>query len=698
MVMQWTVLSYAFVVGMAATVNPCGAAMLPVYLTWFTGSEAGRPSSAVRRVPRAVVAGLAATAGFVAVFATAGALVSAGVAGFMQVVPEAGAAVGVALVMIGVFAVAGRPLRLRLPGLGRPLGGSRRGARAMVGFGVSYALASLGCTLPVFLAGVAGAFTRHGVVDGFEAFVAYGLGMGAVLTALTVVVAVVPRAKFRRMRAFSARLERPAGVLLCLVGAYLVYYWVADLAGAQSTSAPIAAMDEAAAWLAGAFSAAGPLLGLGLAGAIAAAVVAARWIDTARRRRTARPADLVHEPASAVPATNLPAPPVRHPRGRRAAPFLAAGLVAAAIAVLIAGGLLAWGPSTSASPSTAAAAAAPVSPAIQQMLGFDWLSGAPQQPPPFTLTDQHGHPTSLSSFRGKAVILTFNDNHCQELCPLYAGDVRAAVADLGPLADQVAFVAVNVNPFFPTVASDVAFDRVHGLSTVPEWHYLTGPLPELGAVWHAYGEQPIIGPDDSVNHDPTIEFIGPNGNVRALGSYGPGSADATRWGYALATVAETLLGVHTQLAAHTLSPPPASPAAGAPNFTLAALGASHARVSLQDLRGHLVVLNFFASWCSACQSEAAGLASAADRLPATVRMVGIDVSDSRASADAFVDRYHLGYPVGFDAQGEVAAAYGVSGLPTTIFVSPLGRVVARHVGAITPSALTHQITQLLGKT
>ena len=273
------------------------------------------------------------------------------------------------------------------------------------------------------------------------------------------------------------------------------------------------------------------------------------------------------------------------------------------------------------------------------------------------------------------------------------------MADLGPLARRVAFVGINVNPFYPSVAADVAFDRAHGLSALPEWHFLTGPLPKLKAVWHAYGAQPITGPDNSVSHASELEFVGPSGKLQGLGSYDASSGDATRWGYALATVAEDLLGVHAQVAAHTLSPAPSAPATAAPSFSLPGLGAAAAtKVSLEGLQGRLVVLNFFASWCSACQSEAAGLASVAQHLPAKVALVGVDINDARSSASAFIDRYHLGYPVGFDAQGDVAAAYGVSGLPTTVFVSPSGRVVGRHVGAVSPAALTHQITQLLGKT
>jgi peroxiredoxin len=70
------------------------------------------------------------------------------------------------------------------------------------------------------------------------------------------------------------------------------------------------------------------------------------------------------------------------------------------------------------------------------------------------------------------------------------------------------------------------------------------------------------------------------------------------------------------------------------------------------------------------------------------------VNDSRSSARAFIDRYDLAFPVAFDALGDVAVAYGVSGLPMTVLVSPSGRIVARHVGAISPSALVGQLHRL----
>lgn len=692
--MDWAVLSYAFVIGMASTVNPCGAAMLPAYLAWFTGAGEGRSSSRPIRVLRAIMAGSATTGGFLVVFAAAGALVSGGLAAFMDIVPEIGAAVGVSLVVVGALTASGRHLGLRLPGTSRPLGGGGRGLRAMVGFGISYALASLGCTLPIFLAGVAGSFTRHGVAQGFGAFVAYGLGMGVVLMALAVAVAVAPRFKMRGLRAAGGRLQRPAGVLLGVVGAYLTYYWVADLLGTQSSSGLIVAVDGLAGRVASVIGLLGPLLGLVFGGVVAAALLAA--LVATRRRPPQTPV-----PSGAAPLPTAPAPPrpsrLGAPRTRRRSllrPWpLAAAIAVSAVLVeaLLIGGAIGSGPA-----APPAATAGSLRPSTAALLGFNWLHGSSvKPPPPFTLTGQHHRPVSLSSFRGKAVVLSFNDNHCKQLCPLYAQDVRAAVADLGPLAHRVAFVGVNVNPFHPQVASDIAFDREHGLSHLPEWHFLTGPLPKLRQVWHAYGAQPLTGPHHSVSHASVLEFIGPSGKLRGLGGYDPGSVNATRWGYALATVAEHLLGVHTHVTAHRIGAAPPSPQTTAANFTLPAISPDNSPITLEHLRGRLVVLNFFASWCSACQTEAAGLERAAQILPTGVTLIGIDINDKRSSAQAFVHRYHLGYPIGFDAHGDVAAAYGVSGLPTTVFVSPGGKIIARHVGAISTAALTHEANTLL---
>lgn len=728
--MNWALLSYAFVAGMVATVNPCGFAMLPAYLTWFTRADAPRGPSPVVRVPRAVAAGLATTGGFVAVFAAAGALVHAGASAFMDVVPELGAAVGLALAVIGGLTAAGRHVGVCLPGSARPLGGRGRGPRAMVGFGISYALASLGCTLPIFLAAVAGSFTRKGAVQGFATFVAYGLGMGAVLTALAVVVAVAPGVSLRRVRAFGGRTERSSGVLLVVVGGYLVYYWISDLAGAQAGTGLIPLVDRIDSAVAAWVTSGGPRLGVGLVLLVVAAVVAARVVRSVERRRSLnRPVDnaTTTQPAISTPTRHTASTAqVGSPPISRASPVLAetsarhnpeppkprrgyrnpliVGLAAALVLAAYLGAVLAFkGGSGPDSPVQVASdpTGLRVSPAVEKLTQLDPLSrGSWTAAPSFRLIDQHGRAVSLSSFRGKAVVLSFNDNHCSDVCPLYAKDVEAAVEDLGPLARRVAFVSVNTNPFYPQVKWDVAFDREYGLGTVPEWTYLTGSPAELQRVWHAYGI--YVGLDykqRTVNHYTNFYLIDPKGRERAIGGYGWSSVDTARWGNALATLAAELLGIHRNFSAHIVAAqrPQGRAGGAAPDFSLRSVAdPDTTRVALAQFAGRPLVINFFATWCSDCQAEAPTLERLARRYDRKVNFVGIDTDGSPSDGRQFLHSFGISYPVASDPSGVVASDYGVKDLPTTFVVSSKGTILHTDLGPVTAASLGGQLADILG--
>ncbi len=106
---------------------------------------------------------------------------------------------------------------------------------------------------------------------------------------------------------------------------------------------------------------------------------------------------------------------------------------------------------------------------------------------PFRLTDQHGRAVTLASLRGKAVLLTFLDPVCTSDCPLIAQEFKAAGAQLGSTDSQVELVAVVANPTYYGVQFTQAFDRQEGLSTVPNWLYLTGSLTQLQQIWATYG-------------------------------------------------------------------------------------------------------------------------------------------------------------------------------------------------------------------
>jgi len=156
------------------------------------------------------------------VFGAAGVIVSHGGRALIQFVPWASGLIGVALILIGVALLAGRalPLPLALPHI-KPRG---RGLLSAFLFGIAYALASLSCTLPIFLAIVGGTLVLQGVGVGFALFVSYALGMGAVLIALTMSAALFKGVLARYLRAGLPYVERASAVLLMGAGGYLVFY------------------------------------------------------------------------------------------------------------------------------------------------------------------------------------------------------------------------------------------------------------------------------------------------------------------------------------------------------------------------------------------------------------------------------------------------------------------------------------------
>ncbi len=223
----------AVAAGMAATVNPCGFALLPAYLAAFVGED---HQPGVGAVPRAFAVSAALTAGFVVVFGLFGAVISPLAVTVERYLPWATIVIGVALVGLGGWLLAGHQLVLRIPKLNR--GGRDGSIVSMFLFGVSYAIASLSCTIGPFLAVTSSTFSSANVASGIGVFVAYALGMGAVVTALTVGVAVARAGLAGRLRASLPYVSRFSGALLIFAGGYVAWYgWfeVRTLAGGDGS-------------------------------------------------------------------------------------------------------------------------------------------------------------------------------------------------------------------------------------------------------------------------------------------------------------------------------------------------------------------------------------------------------------------------------------------------------------------------------
>jgi cytochrome oxidase Cu insertion factor (SCO1/SenC/PrrC family) len=141
----------------------------------------------------------------------------------------------------------------------------------------------------------------------------------------------------------------------------------------------------------------------------------------------------------------------------------------------------------------------------------------------FTLTDQHGRQVSLSSLRGKVVLLSFLDPVCVTDCPLEAREFALAGQLLRGEASHVELVAVNLNPDYSQVGYLQAFDQQEGLNGVRNWLYLTGSPARLRQVFASYGVVSETLPAGAMlGHSDDAFVIDRRGNIRQELDFDPG--------------------------------------------------------------------------------------------------------------------------------------------------------------------------------
>ena len=216
----------AFGAGLVAALNPCGFAMLPAYLALVVrGENAGRRAA----VGRAVTATAAMAAGFVTVFGGFGILTVSAASTVQRYLPYVTVLIGIILVALGIWLLAGREITV--------LRGVARGARwaptarlgSMFGYGISYAVASLSCTVGPFLAVTAAALRGGSVLGGVAVYFAYAGGFTLVVGVLAVAAALASSAAVDRMRRIVSYVNRISGALLLIVGVYVGYYGLYEI-------------------------------------------------------------------------------------------------------------------------------------------------------------------------------------------------------------------------------------------------------------------------------------------------------------------------------------------------------------------------------------------------------------------------------------------------------------------------------------
>jgi cytochrome c biogenesis protein CcdA len=221
-------LGYAFAAGMVASVNPCGFVLLPAYLGYYLGDDRGARGGR-RRTGRALAVSATMTASFALLFGLAGILAGLAASALSSSLPWIGTAVGAGLIVLAGMLASGRELTASLaPSVAHHLNTATRN-RSLGGYaayGTAYGLASLGCTLPVFLGVVGTSLQLHGLADAVGQFALFGIGMGTVLAALTIATAWFGDGLLGRAQALRQHVSWASAVLLWLAGAYIVYYWL----------------------------------------------------------------------------------------------------------------------------------------------------------------------------------------------------------------------------------------------------------------------------------------------------------------------------------------------------------------------------------------------------------------------------------------------------------------------------------------
>lgn len=222
---------FAFVAGMAMTVNPCGFVMLPTYLGLYIGTEDARENEgALKRLGRATTISIAVGLGFLVLFGGVGTAISAGARSIVDVFPWVGLAIGVLLTAFAGYIFAGGKLYTAFATntankIGDPRDSSLRGYFL---FGISYATASLSCTLPIFLALISSSLATGGFFEAASQFVVFALGMTFVIGLLTVAVALAKRRVQQALKRILPHTNTISATLLLLAGGYIVFYWLTE--------------------------------------------------------------------------------------------------------------------------------------------------------------------------------------------------------------------------------------------------------------------------------------------------------------------------------------------------------------------------------------------------------------------------------------------------------------------------------------
>jgi cytochrome oxidase Cu insertion factor (SCO1/SenC/PrrC family) len=327
-------------------------------------------------------------------------------------------------------------------------------------------------------------------------------------------------------------------------------------------------------------------------------------------------------------------------------------------------------------------------------LGLGELSGKFVPMLKFDLIDQSGHAVNLSTIAGKDIVIAAFHTTCHETCPLYSAVFVQLAKRMTP---STLLLEVTTDPGTDTPAVLTDYAKRIGAN----WTFATGTPDQLAAFWKPFGVELASGD----THTSTLALIDRHGYVRLIhrgvpqvGNEIPPSLVTDLSAPGLQKLASGGDGWGTpdvlrELLAIAGPQQPAAPAAGgrAPSFTLATTEGG--KLSLAELVGKPLVINFWAMYCPPCKAEMPLLQQGVGAQPG-VRLVLINEGDGAQSARTFLSAVGVRQPSLLDTDLAVGRAYGATALPVTVFVRADGTISGRHIGQIDERVLSAELSIL----
>ena len=219
-------MSLSFIRGLVAAVNPCGFILLPTYLMYFLGVSGGAPGTQKASITRALKVSAAVSGGFLAVFLVAGVLAEYFTDWLTGNSKYATGVIAVVLIVLGIAMLFGYKPPFMTPQINT--GKKDQTVKSMFIYGVAYAIASIGCTIGLFIATVFSTAQVDGFAAGVANTLAYGAGMALLVSALTVGLAFANTSLLKFLRNAMQYVDRIAAAFVVLSGLYLAwyFYWV----------------------------------------------------------------------------------------------------------------------------------------------------------------------------------------------------------------------------------------------------------------------------------------------------------------------------------------------------------------------------------------------------------------------------------------------------------------------------------------